>query len=82
MLCWAFPNRTLRLTCEEAASMNRAIPWSIGGAVLRAAVAALVVAAPERKNPAFDFIAGNKAVTEDQVRQKLLSDGWANVQIL
>src|SRR5262249_4973008 len=42
----------------------------------------LVVAAPERKDPAFDFIAGNRPVTEDQVRQKLVSDGWSDVQIV
>jgi hypothetical protein len=76
------PNPALRLTCEEKTSMDRAIPWSIGGALLLAAAAALVVGALERKNPAFDFIAGNRPVSEDQVRQKLLSDGWANVQIV
>ena len=62
--------------------MDRAIPWSIGGAVLLAAVATFVVMAPERKNPAFDFIAGNRPVTQDQVRQKLVSDGWTDVQIV
>ena len=41
-----------------------------------------MVAAPERKDPAFDFIAGNRPVTEDQVRQKLVSDGWSDVQII
>jgi hypothetical protein len=45
--------------------MDRAIPWSIGGALLLAAAAALVVGAPERKNAAFDFIAGNRPVSED-----------------
>ena len=43
--------------------MNQAIPWSIAGGVLVVAAAALVVAAPERKDPAFDFIAGNRPVT-------------------
>lgn len=28
------------------------------------------------------FIAGDQPVTEDQVRQKLQSDGWSNVQIV
>jgi len=28
------------------------------------------------------FIAGDRPVTEDQVRQKLQSDGWSNVRIL
>jgi hypothetical protein len=62
--------------------MNQAIPWSIAGGVLVAAAAALVVAAPQRKDPAFDFIAGNRPVTEDQVRQKLVSDGWSDIQIV
>src|SRR5262249_43029352 len=62
--------------------MNQAIPWSIPGGVLVAAAAALVVAAPERKDPAFDFISGNRSVTEDQVRQKLVSDGWSDIQIV
>jgi hypothetical protein len=62
--------------------MNRAILWSIGGGVLLAAWAGLLVTLPERKDPAFDFIEGNRPVTEDQVRQKLVSDGWADVQIV
>jgi len=50
--------------------------------MLLAAAAALAVAAAERKgNPAFDFIAGNRPVSEDQVRQKLVSDGWMDVHI-
>jgi hypothetical protein len=40
---------------------------------------ATVTAGPSR-GPA--FIAGDQPVTEDQVRQKLQSDGWSNVQIL
>ena len=62
--------------------MNPAIPWSIAGGVFLAALAAVVVTAPEHTNPAFDFIAGNRPVTEDQVRQKLVSDGWTNVRIV
>jgi hypothetical protein len=62
--------------------MNRSIPWAIGGGALLAAAAAIVVAGPEHKNPAFDFIAGNRPVTQDQVRQKLISDGWTNVQVV
>jgi len=50
--------------------------------VLAAPAAALVVAAPQRKDPAFEFIAGNRPVTEDQVRQKLVSDGWRNVKVV
>ena len=36
----------------------------------------------QRTNSAFDFIAGNRPVTEDQVRQKLVSDGWMDVRIV
>jgi hypothetical protein len=62
--------------------MNRAVPWTIGGGVLLVAWAALLIMLPERKDPAFDFIAGNRLVTEDQVRQKLISDGWTDVQVV
>lgn len=61
--------------------MNRMIAWSIAGGVVLAAAAALVVAAPER-NSGPVFIEGSRPVTEDQVRQKLVSDGWANVLIV
>ena len=47
-----------------------------------AAAAALMGAASERKDPAFDFIAGNRPVTGDHVRQKLVSDRWNDVQIV
>lgn len=62
--------------------MNQTIPWSIAGGVLLAAAAALVVAAPERKGPALDFIAGNRPVTEHQVRQKPVLNGWTNVRMM
>jgi hypothetical protein len=61
--------------------MNRAIPWVIAGGALLAAAAAFVVAAPER-DPGPVFIEGSRPVTEDQVRQKLVSDGWSGVQVL
>jgi len=39
---------------------------------------AFVIAAPERdRGPV--FIEGSRPVTEEQVRQKLVSDGWTNV---
>jgi hypothetical protein len=61
--------------------MQRMLMWVMGGALL-ATVAALVmvVAEPTRQGPI--FIAGDQPVTEDQVRQKLQSDGWSNVQIV
>ncbi len=59
--------------------MSRLLLWSIaGGSVLAATVLAFVMAEPVR-GP--EFIPGDRPVTEDQVRQKLESDGWSNVQI-
>ena len=46
-----------------------------------AAATAFVVAAPERDTGPV-FIEGSRPVTEDQVRQKLVSDGWSGVQVL
>ena len=61
--------------------MNRAIPWVIAGGVVVAAATAFVVAAPERDTGPV-FIEGSRPVTEDQVREKLVSDGWSGVQVL
>jgi hypothetical protein len=61
--------------------MKRAIIWSIGGGILLATAAALVIAAPEREKGAV-FIEGSRPVTVEQVRQKLVSDGWSNVQVV
>jgi hypothetical protein len=62
--------------------MNRKLKWIIsdlGVLILVAAGFAIVIAKPY-KGPV--FIAGDQPVTEDQVRQKLQSDGWTNIQIL
>jgi hypothetical protein len=48
---------------------------------LLATAAALVIASPERDRGAV-FIEGRRPVTEEQVRQKLVSDGWSNVQVV
>jgi hypothetical protein len=61
--------------------MKRAIVWTIAGGALLAAAGAFVIAAPERDNGPV-FIEGSKPVTEDQVRQKLVADGWTNVQVV
>ena len=47
--------------------MNRANAWYVGGGVLFVIWAAFMGLMPQRTNPAFDFIAGNRPVTEDQV---------------
>jgi hypothetical protein len=51
-----------------------------GGLLLLAIAGVAVVTAEPSKGPV--FIAGDQPVTEDQVRQKLQSDGWSNVQIV
>ena len=61
--------------------MKRAIIWSSAGGILLATTAALVIASPERDRGAV-FIEGSRPVTEEQVRQKLVSDGWTNVQVV
>jgi hypothetical protein len=61
--------------------MNRLLMWTIGGGgLLIAATSLVIVMAEPTRGPA--FIAGDQAVTEDQVRQKLLSEGWSNIQIV
>ena len=62
--------------------MNRANAWYVGSGVLFVAWAAFMGLMPQPTNPAFDFIAGNRPVTEDQVRQKLVSDGWTDVRVV
>src|SRR5438874_8462957 len=51
-----------------------------GGIFLLGIAGAAMVFAEPSKGPV--FIAGDKPVTEDQVRQKLQSDGWSDVQIV
>lgn len=61
--------------------MNRKLMWTIGvGGLLVAASGLAIVMAEPTKGPV--FIAGDQPVTEDQVRQKLQSDGWTNIQIV
>ena len=62
--------------------MDRSILWSIELGAFLASAAVVAVVVPERKDPAFDFIPGDKAVTEAQVREKLSSDGWTNVNVV
>jgi len=51
-----------------------------GGLLLLGIAGVAVVTAEPSKGPA--LITGDQPVTEDQVRQKLPSDGWSNVQIV
>ena len=61
--------------------MNRRLIASIVGSVLLVgATGVLIAPAEQSKGPV--FIAGDQPVTEDQVRQRLQSEGYSNVQIL
>jgi hypothetical protein len=59
--------------------MNRLLVWSVASALIAGAAGLIVVNAQSRQGPV--FIAGDKPVTEDQVRAKLQTDGWSDVQI-
>ena len=59
--------------------MNRILAWSIAGALVAGVTGLVVVNAEQRAGEA--FIPGDKPVTEDQIRTKLQSDGWSDVQI-
>ena len=60
--------------------MNRLIAWTVGGALLAAATGLMIANAQQSSAPA--LIAGDHPVTAEQVRAKLQSDGWSNVQIV
>ncbi len=57
---------------------RRLLDAMIGGTALVGMAIVIATAAPRGAV----FIAGDQPVTEDQVRQKLLSDGYSNVQIV
>jgi hypothetical protein len=59
---------------------RRLLIGAIGGILLVGATGVFVAIAEPGKGPA--FIAGDQAVTEDQVRQKWQSEGYSNVQIV
>ena len=60
--------------------MYRALVGGLIGALLGGAVGVLIATAEEVQGPV--FIASNGTVTEDQVREKLQSEGWTNIQIM
>ena len=60
--------------------MKRLLVLSIGGALALGAAGLLVVNAEQRQGTI--FIAGDRPVTEEQVRAKLQTDGWLDVQIV
>src|SRR2546422_11056776 len=60
--------------------MNQKLIWAATGLMLMGITGIVMVTAEPSQGPA--LIAGDEPVTEDQVRQKLQSDGWSNVQIV
>jgi hypothetical protein len=60
--------------------MTRKLIWAAAGLMLAGIAGLAMVTAEPRLGPA--FIAGDQPVTEDQMRQKLQTDGWSNVQIV
>jgi len=59
--------------------MKRLLGWTAAGVSVIAVTGLAMVMAEPNKGTA--FIGGDRPVTEEQVRQKLQSDGWSNVQI-
>jgi UDP-N-acetyl-D-mannosaminuronic acid transferase (WecB/TagA/CpsF family) len=59
--------------------MNRLITWAVGGALLVTTAGLMIANAQQSSAPA--FIAGDRPVTADQVREKLQSDGWSNIVV-
>jgi hypothetical protein len=58
---------------------RRLLLWMIGGAAVFGAAGRLIATSKPRQGEV--FIAGDRPVTGDQVRQKLLSDGYSNILI-
>lgn len=59
--------------------MNRRfVIWAVSGTLLLGATGVVVATAEPRVGPA--FIPGGRPVTEDQIRQKLVSEGYSNIQ--
>lgn len=59
---------------------RRLLVWLLGGVLFVGTASALIATAEQAKGPV--LIAGDQPVTEEQVRQKLESEGYTNIQIL
>jgi hypothetical protein len=59
---------------------RRLLAWLFGGVLFVGTAGALIATAEQVKGPV--FIAGDQPVSEEQVRQKLQSEGYSNIQIL
>jgi hypothetical protein len=59
--------------------MNRVLVLAIIGAILGGAMAVVMAVAGDGEGPV--FVTANGPVTEVQLREKLRSQGWTNIQI-
>jgi len=59
--------------------MNRLITWAVAGTLLATAAGLMIANAQQSSAPA--FMAGDRPVTAEQMREKLQSDGWSNVVV-
>src|SRR6266568_704502 len=59
--------------------MNRILVLAIGGGFFIGATGLFIATAQQDQGPV--LIGAGQAVTEDQVRQRLQSDGWSDVRI-
>jgi hypothetical protein len=80
MLRCNFENASNKETIMNRLNVRTIVVWAISVAILTGAAGLKWAAtAEQRQGPV--FIAGDRAVTEEQVRSKLQEDGWSNVQI-
>lgn len=61
--------------------MNRRLVWLGAGALLLAATGGVALAIAEGSRGGV-FIAGDRPVTEEQIRQKLQAEGYSNLHIV
>jgi hypothetical protein len=59
--------------------MNRMLVWSLVGALIGGGVGAAIATAGDDEDEI--FIASDRPITTDQVREKLQSDGWMSIQV-
>lgn len=59
---------------------RRLLIWIVTGALLAGVTAVLLATGPEVAGPS--FIAGDRPVTENQIRQRLQAEGYSDIQIV
>ena len=59
---------------------RRVLVWAVGGLLLMSTTGAMIAVAQQSSGPV--FIADDRPVTEDQVRQRLQAEGYSDVQVV